>query len=152
LTASAARQLERLARQRHLFIEVLLADNRADEATWTLRSYTTLDVQCQVDAPPPQWRDQWLSGPFAAAPQLKAAGRIKPGATPADWFLDALEGLGDAALAQLDPTLEDQQRLDALARCLEVATDHEILHQRLGDAARAMRQDILIKPITRSQS
>jgi hypothetical protein len=122
--AAAARTLQNEARQGKLFIEVLLADNRADAATWTLRSFASRDVRCQVAAPPQVLRDRWLASSEAGA--------------AADWFLDAMEALGDAALAQVEPSLQGALRIAEIEKCLQVVTDHEILHQRLGDLARAM--------------
>lgn len=56
----------------------------------------------------------------------------------ADWFLDACEALGDRAIAWVDAPLGTRRRFDALYGLLEAAPDHEKLHQRLADAARAL--------------
>lgn len=111
-------------RAQHQYVEVLFADNTSDAGTWTLRSTRGPAVTCDVAVPPSAWIDAWLDG------------KTKPikGKTPADWFIDATEALGDAALDQSDDT---PQGLEA---CLDVVTDHEILHQRLGAAARSLAQ------------
>lgn len=118
-SANDAADLIEATRDRH--IEVLFADNEPDAATWTLRSFAGPAVTCDVAAPPAAWIDQWLK-----------PDRVIAGQCPADWFINATEALGDSAIAQAD---DDIQSLEA---CLDVVTDHEILHQRLGDAARAL--------------
>ncbi|MCE9589664.1 MAG: hypothetical protein K8S99_03980 [Planctomycetes bacterium] len=128
-TADTARALDELARAQRLHVEVLFADSDA-AATWRLRSFRGPAVTREVPAPPPEWRDRWIK-----------PGKTTPGnaRTPADWFIDATEALGDAALVCIDgKTLAPEQRLEALEACLEVVTDHEIIHQRLGDAARSL--------------
>lgn len=119
-TPDVANQL----REQSQYVEVLFADNTSDAGTWTLRSTRGPAVTCEVTAPPSAWVGVWLDS------------KTKPidGKTPADWFIDATEALGDAALQLSDDT---PQGLEA---CLDVVTDHEILHQRLGAAARALAQ------------
>ena len=58
--------------------------------------------------------------------------------SPADWFLDAAERLGDAVLDGV-AARDARQRVAELEACLEAAPDHEILHQRLWDAVKAAR-------------
>jgi hypothetical protein len=118
------------------FVEVLLADNAASAPRWLLRPLTGPEIACEIAAPPAAWINRWL-GRSAA---LSAAAAATPGAapTPADWFLDAGEALGDQALAQVIAPPGTIERVEALERCLDVATDHELIHQRLWDAARAL--------------
>ncbi len=134
-TADDASALQRQAKAAQRHIEVLFADNAVDAPMWTLRSLAGVMATVTMPAPPSGWRDRWIkSGEVVAAD-----GSVKPGVTPADWFLDAMEALGDAALAGVDPTLTGVKRIDTLLACLEAVTDHEILHQRLADAARNLR-------------
>ncbi len=141
---AAALQTEARTRRRH--IEVLFADNPANAATWTLRSFNGTQVSLTTPAPPADWRDRWLT---PDEQRTMAAPVVLPGTpqeeivtttptTPADWFLVAMEALGDAALARVDASLESEARLKALETCLEAVTDHEILHQRLADTARTI--------------
>lgn len=102
------------ARQSKQFVEVLFADNARDDAQWTLRSYDGPAVSCTIDAP-------------------------SPGTSPSQWFIEATERLGDAALAGVDSTLTGKALVDDLEARLRVFPDHELLHQRLADAARAVR-------------
>ena len=135
-TADDARRLHDTARQRRLHVEVLHIASDTDAATWRLHSFHDPKVMCDFPAPPAAWREQWLRAdqPPPAAPPRTTAGPIKAPTTPADWFLAASEALGDAALARLSPS----QRTDVsvLERLLDVAPDHEILHQTLARAAR----------------
>ncbi|MCC6680933.1 MAG: hypothetical protein IT445_08525 [Phycisphaeraceae bacterium] len=111
--------------------EVLFADNDIEAAQWTVRSFAGPDVSVQRPAPPPEWIDRWLS------PQ-EVAQAGEPG--PDDWFIDASEALGDAALLQVRDPLGSIERIQQLESMLAVATDHELLHQGLFEAAFAMRQ------------
>jgi hypothetical protein len=120
-----------LAQSNRQYVEVLFADNAVDAASWTLKSFAGPAVACLVAPPPTSLIDQWIAG------DVEAPGR----SSPADWFLVAAEALGDAALAQVDQNLRGAGRVEAIERCLRVVTDHEILHQRLGDAARAAQTE-----------
>ena len=127
-----AAALRAAATARHLNVEVLLADCGADEPRWTLRAFTGREVSCTLAAPPAPWRDRWLEG------QADAGDATTGGATPADWFLDAAEALGDAAVAALTDHATTQQHLEGLEQCLEVVTDHEAIHHRLREVAHAL--------------
>lgn len=103
------------ARDEKRYVEVLFADNAETDAAWTLRSYAGPGVSCSVPAP-------------------------EAGDDPAKWFIAATERLGDAALAGVDDTLSGVSLVEALEARLRVFPDHELLHQRLAVAARAVRQ------------
>jgi hypothetical protein len=126
------------ARNRRLFIEVLFADNRVSDATWIMRANAgkTMDVAVELPAPASEWVDRWLvpsSSSQGAAPQA-AAGRAKA----ADWFMDATEALGDQAIRHVQAPLGDVARVAALESCLRIVADHEKVHERLWEAARAL--------------
>ncbi len=113
-SAEDARQLCHKAREQRQYVEVLFADNEPEAPTWTLRAFEGPAVSCDLPAP-------------------------SSVIDPAQWFLEASEKLGDAALADVDPTLKGIQLVDELQTRLNVFTDHELLHQRLADAARRLR-------------
>ncbi len=135
-TARTADQLAQAVRRQSLYVEILFADNAASVGQWVLRSFAGPSVACVVDAPPRQWIDAWLNPPAARQEPAPADQTAKQ---PADWFLDACEALGDAALAEVNVPMGDRRRVRLLERCLRVVTDHEILHQTLGQAARALQ-------------
>ena len=137
-----ARRLARAARDRRRCVEVLYADNEASAEVWQLRSYAGCDVGCQRAAPPESCVNRWIDRPAATGDGGEADKDdegVKIGRKAVDWFLDGAEALGDAALRSVDEQMPPRPRLAALEACLEVVTDHEILHQRLGEAARAIR-------------
>lgn len=70
--------------------------------------------------------------------------RTKPskGLTP-EWFADALEALGDVSLEAVDWTAPAEIVVGELAQRLETTPDHDLMHQRLGDACRAALKDLL---------
>jgi hypothetical protein len=113
-TADGARTLESRARHDKQFVEILYADSDPSDPVWTLRSYAGPEVCCEVPAPTPE-------------------------TDAARWFIDATERLGDAALAGVDDALARRPRFDELEARLLVFPDHELLHQHLADAARAVR-------------
>ena len=139
--AAAARALADAATRRKRCVLVLLADNEADAAVWTMRSFRGPDVACDRPAPANELVDRWwpveadkVGGDEAG---IKAhQQQVNRAAQAADWFLSAAEALGNAALAKVAGKLRCPERVEALEQCLQVVTDHEILHQRLGDAAR----------------
>jgi hypothetical protein len=130
-----AQALTAVARGTRKFVEVLWADNRASAPRWRLHSLAGPEVACEVAGPPAGWADRWIA-PSAGRPGAAAGPAAHP--TPADWFLDAAEALGDQALSQAAAVHEPMARLAALEKCLEVVTDHELIHQRLWEAARAL--------------
>ncbi|MFA9478024.1 hypothetical protein ACERK3_06905 [Phycisphaerales bacterium AB-hyl4] len=134
-TADDARALDDAVHQQQCHVEVLYANPASTRGTWTVRSFRGPDVHALLPAPPEAWQHRWLD----EHTHLPHAAEDSTIATPADWFLSAAEALGDAALDQVEMGLPSLDRLMQLERALQVARDHEILHQRLGDAARAMR-------------
>lgn len=108
-----AKVLRRAAHAERRYVEVMFIDNPADASHWTVRSYDGPDVACEVGSP-------------AGDPDVT-------------WYLQASETLGDAAIAQADAPIGSIERIDQLEQRLAVVIDHEKLHQRLAEAARAIR-------------
>jgi hypothetical protein len=121
-SADDARALDARARHQRKHVEVLFAEERG--AKWLIRSFASPPVSCEVIAPTTAHTQRW----------------IKAGEQPAavDWFLDACEALGDAAMQAAGPISADAAGLAKLEACLGVVTDHEIIHQRLGALARGL--------------
>lgn len=139
-TVETARQLSQIAMDRRLYVEVLFVDCAADVAQWAIQSYRGPHVRCIWPAPSDSWINRWLSPPTdypvtVPSQPVRSADQLNLPLYPADWFLDACEALGDTALTQVGADLNGSDRVEALEKCLEVVADHEILHQRLGDAA-----------------
>lgn len=112
-SAKDALNLSEQARQQKLHVEVLYADSTQDDKLWTLQSYAGPSVACRISPPS---KDSDL----------------------ARWFINATERLGDAALQNVDDTLTGKALVQALEARLNVFPDHELLHQRLAAAARAV--------------
>lgn len=125
-TPEQAAQLHQMAHQRRLHVEVLYA--RPGESSWRLATFTGRAAECDVPSPPHECLHRWLSDPADARRQ-----------DAADWFIDATEALGDAMIAGITEPEGTRSRIAALEACLDALPDHEKLHQRLTDAARAMR-------------
>lgn len=126
LDAAAAQDIVRQAAEQRRHAEVLWCDNPADAETWTVRTFTGADVACEVPAPPADAINQRLTPDDSH------------GQAAAHWFIAASEALGDAALSAVEAPLGSAARLEQLEAMVAAVGDHEILHQRLGDAARAL--------------
>lgn len=138
--AEHARTLADEAQRQRRHVEVLFAANPIDDDTWTLRSYAGPEVTALVPAPPKPWRDLWLAPGERPRADDEDDEQITDAVTePSDWFIRATEALGDAAIDKVTAPEGSLDRIEQLEAMLQVVTDHELLHQRLGDAARAMR-------------
>lgn len=126
LDRAAAQRLAADARQQGRFVEVLWCAPEPGAKTWTLATVGDIEVSCTVPAPQADWLNQRLADGDEG---FLAAGH---------WFIEASEALGDAAVAQVDAPLGSLERIEALERRVAAVGDHEILHQRLAEAARAM--------------
>lgn len=109
-------------------IEVLSADNASDAPAWRVTSYAGPGLSVDLPAPKADWIGQWTD-PSAIAPP-----------TPAHWFMQASEALGNAALAAIQAMPGSLEYLQALEAALSCVDDHEILHQRLASAAKALHE------------
>jgi len=93
--------------------------------------------------------------PVVAIGMLTVRTKVVP---PADWdapdmawYADAMEQLGDAAIAMLDTGLELDRQVDFLLSALDAVPDHEKLHQVLAEVCReaakgfvpSAREDVL---------
>lgn len=137
-THTEASRLLQEVRHRKLFIEVLFADSHVNDSTWRITTFTgSRRAAVEIPAPPLHERDRWLLASTGKDAKMESSFR---GATPpqAQWFVEASEKLGDALLAEVKAT-SAADRVDVLEACLVGAPDHEILHQRLADAAKAAR-------------
>lgn len=132
-----ATALQQAAREQRRYVEVIWSQSDRTANQWRIGSFTGPRITCERPAPPARWQDCWLAA--EAPPEPAPAGHSQ---TPADWCLDTMEALGDAAIekveARTDAIPGGEQRVALLEPMLEVVPDHEILHQKLGDAARAI--------------
>lgn len=127
-TASDAAALELQLREAHRPIEVLFADNHAESESWTISTYVGPRVSVEVPAPKPDWVGR----------PVQVLGMKPP--TPAHWFMKANEALGDAAIQSITSKPGTIEYFDDMGEALSAVGDHEILHQRLADAARALQE------------
>lgn len=114
----------REAAQAGLHVEVLYASQTPDEGPWTIETFVGPSAHCEVAAPLNVEKGQ----PIDAIEQPFAA----------HWFIAASEALGDAALEQVTAPLGSLERVEQIEARIAAVSDHEILHQRLAEAARAV--------------
>lgn len=126
-TAEQVSNVQRWITEQGLAIEVLFANNPLTAASWSITT-TALPIVCVEQPAPVQWAGR-LVDPMTTAPP-----------TPAHWFMQASEALGDAAIAGITAQPGTVEYFDALAAVLTCVGDHEILHQRLAQAARALHE------------
>lgn len=127
-TASDAKALNETLRQTPRPIELLFADNDVDAEAWRITSLAGPGLSVNLPAPKHDWVGQWME-PTSVAPP-----------TPAHWFMQASEALGNAALAAINANVGTLDYLTALEDALACVDDHEILHQRLAAAAKALHE------------
>lgn len=128
VTGEDAAQLDKLAAESGKAVEILFADQPSGATTWTIRSFVGPAVHADRPAPPPGWQDQWMAAESATPP------------TPAHWFMQASEALGNAGLASINNALGTVERVTEIELLLLAAGDHELLHQTLATAARAVQK------------
>ncbi len=126
VTAERAASFDLTMRAGALPVEVLYADNDAGSEAWQITTFRGPRVTAVVPAPKREWVGQTINAQQAAPP------------TPAHWFMQASEALGNAALASIVEPPGTVEYFDALAGALAAVGDHEILHQRLADAAKVL--------------
>lgn len=137
----AAAALGQLRRD-EVYAEVLFADAEADPDAsfdrgedWAV--FSAVDAALAVDVPTPV--GVWVGRPLKPTDADWAhASAAHDAPTPADWFIDATERLGDLAIESVAHPPGGRARFDALWDLLDAAPDHEKLHQALADAARAL--------------
>lgn len=127
-TGSDAAALSNTVQEQKKAVEVLFADNASSDSTWRVTSYTGPALSVDLPAPKPEWIGRYLTASAIAPP------------TPAHWFMQASEALGDAALAAIQAAPGSHEYLQALEEALACVDDHEILHQRLATAAKALHE------------
>ena len=127
LDVETARKIAADAAAHGRHVEVLWCDNAPDAPTWTVKTFAGPDIACDVPAPPPGCVNQKLE---------PAVDELGPAA--AHWFIAASEALGDAALEAVDAPRGSLERVEQLEAMVVAVNDHELLHQALGDAARAV--------------
>ena len=101
---------------------------------WVFRSLTHPTLTHLAAAPPEAWCDRWLAPEQARSLSLPRHESVHP----PDWLQDRAERLGDAALDAVTHPVGSRDRVEALLEHLEAAPDHELLHQHLEAAARAL--------------
>ena len=130
-TTDDAARLDAAARAGRRPIEILYASPDSDGRAWAVHSYHGLLFEAIRPAPPEAFRGGWH------------AGQQGHPVTPAHWFMQASEALGNAAIHAAQAPLGSGVRLDQLEQALPSVGDHELLHQALADAARAMHRGSL---------
>ncbi len=120
--------LQQAARETARHVEVLYA-RPGGAQQWRVAAVAGVETECAVTAPPERLRDRWLApGEVDSSSHRQAAA----------WFLAVGEALGDAILAGIGSGLSLIERIAALEAGLAAVTDHELLHQRLFEAAMAL--------------
>ena len=127
-TSEDAAQLEQCAAEQGKAVEVLFADLTDDTSIWTIRSFHGPAVHADRPAPPEDWQSRWITVQSSGPP------------TPGHWFMQASEALGNAGLAAIENPVGSVERVTEIEGVLLAAGDHELLHQALANAARAVQK------------
>lgn len=105
---------------------VLTREPLTRRGTWPIVGVGPMVVRTQVDPP-------WPIERVESSPSKDAEQRLPP----VEWFAEAGEALGDAAIAALTPGDHPHYRVDDLLDFLDAHPEHEKLHQELEAACRA---------------
>lgn len=150
------RLLREAADRRHVPIVVTVREPTTRDGLWPIVAVGPTTLRTKVPPPPPRQppaaagkggkvkakagtKTKKPAAPVEAPPPAPAVGQA---ALPSPmWFVEANEALGDAAIANLNPSAHPTSRVDTLIELLESHPDHEKLHQRLEEAARAAARD-----------
>lgn len=127
-TPAQFEEVERLCQKGQRQVEVLYAENTTDAATWWITNTCSPQVRIEMPAPNVEWVGQWVD-PLSTTPP-----------TPAHWFMQAGEALGNAAFESITSKPGTKEYVEALIRAVDDMNHHEILHQRLADAARLLHE------------
>jgi len=77
--------------------------------------------------------------------RMKVDPPLDPDEPDIDWFLDAMDALGEAALETVDPEKEVVRRIDALLARIDAVPDYEGLHVCLEEACREAHEALSAK-------
>ncbi|MEM6459334.1 MAG: hypothetical protein AAF710_08100 [Planctomycetota bacterium] len=128
-TRADAARLDDEARDAGRCVVVLWCEPGED--TWRVATHSGPRVHTDVSPPPSEAQRRRLTPDDGDGDAHAAA---------VHWFIAASEALGDAALAAVAAPLGSIDRVTQLEAMLAAVGDHEILHQRLADAARALAE------------
>ena len=112
-------------------IEVLYAQPETGSKFWTVHTFCGPLSQAIRAAPQDDWQDRWLPG--------QGENLQETSATPAHWFMQANEALGNAALIAIMAVPGTVERVVEIEAAISAVGDHEHLHKALADAARAIQ-------------
>lgn len=143
------RALREAADKKHVPIVVTVREPATREGLWPVVAVGPVTIRVKVKpplvaaAPRPRAKTPKKSAkPAKTAPSApEPSERSVPALPPSEWFIYANEQLGDAAIAEVGDGAQPASRVGALIEYLEAHPDHEKLHQRLEEAARAAARD-----------
>lgn len=144
------RALRDLGDEMNVPVLVLVREPTTRDGSWPLVAVGPMTIRAKVRPPmvmPPDLapapaqskpRSTAKSKKTAPAPVHTPTRTPIPCSLPSpEWFMAASESLGDAAIASAAHITSPDQLVEALMLRLDAHPDHEKLHQRLMDAARA---------------
>lgn len=123
------RLLREEADRRKVPVIVVVREPPTRDGRWPIVAIGPITVRTRIAAPTPRPRP-------GRRPKSPPGQPPPPPLPDPQWFLDANEALGDAAIAQVSPDLSPAARVEALYDRLQAHPDHEKLHQRLEEACR----------------
>ncbi|MFM7133084.1 MAG: hypothetical protein ACKO0W_02070 [Planctomycetota bacterium] len=112
LVGADARRLRLIALEREIPAIVLCREPRTQLGLCPVVAIGQVTIRTRID-PPKKWDKPTL-----------------------EWYAEALEQLGDAAIETLDAGAEPSKQVDALLERLDAMPDHENLHQALAETCR----------------
>jgi len=123
-------------RERGWMAEVLWGQV-SDESVWQVTTLGHALITAEVPGLANSCWGKWMAqGSSLWSADVVAGEASMP--TPGDWYVGAIEALGDAVLSGVDSEMGSRDRVDALLSGLELVPDHELLHQGVAEACRML--------------
>lgn len=145
------RLIREMADERRVPVMVLVREPSTREGLWPLVAVGPTTVRARVEpprAPKPAPIASTSRGKKKSASASEAASHAREMVTgdvvslpPPEWFVIASEALGDVAIASCAAVSPPEMLVEALALRLAACPEHEKLHQRLQEAARAAARE-----------
>jgi hypothetical protein len=115
-------------------VVVLVREPTSRDGLWPIVAVGPVTVRTKVR--PPATKIAQALKKVGKKPAARADAGASPEVPPVEWFVEAGEALGDAAIEGVATDVHPATRADGLLERLEAHPDHEKLHQRLEEACR----------------
>lgn len=130
------RQIREAADRARKPVVVAVREPMTRDGMWPVVAIGPVTFRAKVLPPGRKRRSTVRPGVKRSKRTRDALRKLDETVPPPEWFLAANEALGDAAIAEVNPSLPAEAKVEAYYERLLTHPDHEKLHQRLEEACR----------------